>query len=67
MMSDCAQCWNTPCSCGHDGYVTVWPSRPGVMRGGLKMEVMAVIRARLQRVLDEELAQHFPTPPQTKC
>lgn len=26
-MSDCPKCWDTPCTCGHMGYTTVYHKR----------------------------------------
>jgi hypothetical protein len=34
-MSDCVNCWNTPCTCGHEGYAIIW--LPATQKRGVKI------------------------------
>ena len=51
MMSDCPKCWDTPCECGHEGYITIWlPAKHG-----LSVEQLA----HLKQVLKADLASRI--------
>ena len=52
-MSDCEKCWDTPCSCGHGGYVVVYlPDNHGLSYH----EVQALVKS-LEADLPERIAQ----------
>lgn len=58
-LSDCIRCDDTPCTCGFDGYLAVYPTKPEHCKRlpyltGAEIER---IKTRLRFVLDAELAR----------
>lgn len=53
MLSDCARCWETPCSCGHE--YQSWST----------LELTEFIQM-LQKVLDDKLQTHYNIKPDGK-
>lgn len=61
-LSDCAMCWDTPCSCGESGYLSIYPQKDhGQRLRSLsypeRMRIREQLRARL-----EELLPDLPPP-----
>ena len=45
-MSDCPKCWDTPCSCGHEGYWVIYKSE--VPEGVTKAQIIEAIKKMLK-------------------
>ena len=45
-LSDCAKCWDTPCTCGHDGYYLIYKSE--VPDGYTRDNILQAIKNNLQ-------------------
>jgi len=58
-MSGCLRCWDTPCTCGYDGYVAVYPlnAEQAAKLKNIAYTRYVEINARLRTVLDEELTR----------
>ncbi len=58
-LSDCERCWDTPCRCGNDGYVVLYPGTAD-LRARLKSlepQECSDIQTKLRLLLDEMLAE----------
>jgi len=57
-MSDCMHCWSTPCCCGKDGYLAIYPSKENFelykTLSGDELDFIAdALSKELNRILNE--------------
>lgn len=53
-MTDCAKCWETPCVCGNDGYLAVYPNKIRLLRTA-PYEARRKMKQALVDLLDQML------------